>query len=68
MQKEKTEEPQNGAWSERIDREQLYVCVQSIFGVLRMMCVLVAARHAVNAMAQLCKIVSRPSKCILTCG
>ena len=32
-----------------------------------MMCVLVAARRAANAVAQLCKMLSRPSKCVLTC-
>ena len=38
------------------------------FGVLRMICVLVVDRCTANVVAQLCKIVSRPSKCILTCG
>ena len=32
-----------------------------------MICVLVAARCTTNAVVQLCKIVSRPSKYILTC-
>ena len=38
-----------------------------IFGVLCMMCVLVVARYAANAVVQLCKMVSCLSKCILTC-
>ena len=33
-----------------------------------MICVLVVARHAANAVVQLYKMLSRPSKCILTCG
>ena len=41
--------------------------VSIIFGVLHMMCVLVAARLTANAVLQLCKMVSHPSKCILTC-
>ena len=39
-----------------------------VFGVLCIVYVLVVARCAANAVAQLCKIVSHPSKCILTCG
>ena len=39
-----------------------------VFGVLHMICVLVAARQTVNAVAQLCTVVSRPSKCVLICG
>ena len=35
-----------------------------IFGVLCII-VLVAARHTANAVAQKCKMLSRPSKCIL---
>ena len=47
----------------------MIVCVcKIVFGVLRMMCVLVAARHAANAVVQLCKMLSHPSKCVLTCG
>ena len=33
-----------------------------------MICVLVVTRHAANAVAELCKMVSHPSKCILTYG
>ena len=32
------------------------------------MSVLVAAKHAANAVAQNCKVLSRPSKCVLICG
>ena len=37
-----------------------------VFWVLNMICVLVVAGRAVNAVAQLCKMVSHPSKCVLT--
>ena len=37
------------------------------FGVLHMMSVLAIARHAANAVAQICKMLSHPSKCILFC-
>ena len=39
-----------------------------IFGVLHMMSVLAVARRAANAVAQLCKKLSHPSKRILICG
>ena len=42
--------------------------VYNCFWDLHMMCVLVAARHTANIAAQLCKIVSCLSKCVLTCG
>ena len=38
-----------------------------IYVVLCMICVLVAATHAGNSVTQLCKMVSHPSKCVLTC-
>ena len=38
-----------------------------IFRVLCIMNVLVAAKHAANAVAQKCKVLSRPSKFILIC-
>ena len=37
-------------------------------GLLYVMCVLVVARFAANAVAKLCKLVSCPSTCVLTCG
>ena len=40
----------------------------TFFGVLHMICVLVVARHTANAVEQLCKMVSRLSKCLLACG
>ena len=39
-----------------------------IFGVLCIMSVLAIARRAANAVGQICKILSRPSKCVLICG
>ena len=39
-----------------------------VFGVLCIMSILASARHAANAVAQICKILSRPNKCILICG
>ena len=39
-----------------------------IFGVLHIMSVLAVARHAANAVAQICKMLSSPSKCVLICG
>ena len=38
-----------------------------VFRVLHMICVLVVTRHAANAVAQLCKIVRHPRKCVLIC-
>ena len=45
----------------------LHVCT-IIFGVLHMMSVLAVARRAANAMVQICKMLCRPSKCVLICG
>ena len=39
-----------------------------VFGVLHIICILVVARHTANAVEQLSKIISHPSKCVLTCG
>ena len=39
-----------------------------VFGVLCIMCVLAAAKRTANAVVQLCKLVNRPSKCVLTFG
>ena len=38
------------------------------FRALRTMSVLVAAKHAANAVAQDCKVLSRPSKCVIIFG
>ena len=38
------------------------------FWALCIMSVLVAAKRAANAVAQNCKVLSRPSKCVLICG
>ena len=38
------------------------------FRALHIMSVLVAAKHAANAVVQKCKVLSRPSKCVLICG
>ena len=38
------------------------------FRVLRTMSVLVAAKLAANALAHDCKVLSRPSKCVLILG
>ena len=52
MTKEKTKELQNSAWSdEKSEREQFVHMCTIIFGVLRMMCALVATRRAANAVA-----------------
>ena len=42
--------------------------VTIVFGVLHIMSVLAVARCTTNAVAQICKILSHPSKCILICG
>ena len=41
--------------------------VYSHFRVLHII-VLVAAKHATNAVVQKCKVLSHPSKCVLICG
>ena len=44
----------------------VHMCIV-ILGVLRMI-VLVAAKCAANAVVQIYKVLSHPSKCILICG
>ena len=47
----------------------MIVCVCIVtFRALRIMSVLVAAKCAANAVAQKCKVLSRPSKCVLIFG
>ena len=47
----------------------MIVCMRTVvFGVLRMMSVLVIARRTANAVLLLCEIISHPSKCVLICG
>ena len=37
------------------------------FGVLHIISILAVAKHATNEVAQLCKMLSCPSKCVLIC-
>ena len=64
MRREKIEELQKGSLDDEVP-QGIIVCMCSIvFGVLHMS-VLAVARRTVNAVAQICKMLSHPGKCIL---
>ena len=67
--KKKTKGPQIGAWYyRRFDRGVIvYMCIVT-FRALHIMSVFVAAKHTANAVAQDCKVLSHPSKCVLVFG